>query len=75
MDQSYRSGKILPFLTRLFGFFYKLSGLQKLAGKESFGILDPKPILDPVHSLDDEWKSAYCDCSIKVTERDLTIFE
>jgi len=74
MDQPIRSGKIFRFITTLFGFLYNLSGLQKLVGIEGFGIGDPRSILDPVQSPDDEWKSTYCDCSIKVTERDLTLF-
>jgi hypothetical protein len=74
MNQPFRSGKIPRLVTALLGFLYTLSGLHKLLGIESFGFGDPRPILDPVHSLDDEWKSTYCDCSIKVTERDLTLF-
>ncbi len=74
MLQLSQSGGIFRFFIRLFGFLSRLIGLQRIMGTESFVNDHAGKIMNPVHSLDDEWKSTYCDCSIKVTEKDLTLF-
>ena len=59
---------------RLSGFLLHLLGLHKFLGNETIGFQKTKSIMNPVYSLDDEWKNIHCDCSIKVSEVDLTLF-
>jgi hypothetical protein len=69
-----QSTSVIRFFVKLFGFLSRLVGLHRMLGTESFANDHTGKIMDPFHSLDDEWKSTYCDCSIKVMEKDLTLF-
>ena len=74
MSHLSNSHRIFRFIGRFAMFLFQFSGFSRMIGYETPGLKTPRSVLDPVHSLDDEWKNSECDCNIQISDVDLSIF-